>query len=132
MTLTFFDRQDPSNHLNGAKLRNQEELLEVLDALQNRKPFFCELVGENGYTLLLGIGPVWGFAQYSPGDGSTPYLMAVNPSEQECRDHVEFLTASTPTPVSKRYCVPLDTVTQAAAYFIDTGDRSPALLWEVI
>jgi hypothetical protein len=107
MTVTFFDRQDESNPNNAKQIDNSDQLLKLLTSLRNRAPFFVELLGENGYALLVGIGPVTGCIQYSPGNGTLPYLMAVgdsaiqNPSTKD-QDYVEFLTSDAPTPVSKR------------------------------
>lgn len=132
MNAEFFDRQEQSNPLNGAKIENGGKLLKILDDLRSREPFFCELVGENSFNLLLGVGRTIGCVQYSPGDGSTPYLMAVATGEQDSDGYVEFLTADTPTPVPRRYCLSFEIVKQIAAYFIETGKRSPEVSWEEI
>jgi hypothetical protein len=132
MAVQFFDRQDQTNSLNGARIGDREELLKVLDGLRSREPFFCELVGENGYNLLLGVGRTIGCAQYSPSDGSTPYLMAVATNEQGSNEYMEFLTANTPSPVPRRYCVPFETAKQIAAHFVETGNRWPSVSWEEI
>jgi hypothetical protein len=132
MAVQFFDRQDKSNPLNGATIDDKEELLKVLDALRSREPFFCELVGENGYNLLLGVGRDIGCAQYSPSDGSTPYLMAVAATNQDSNEYMDFLTANTPSPVPRRYCVPFEAAKQIAAHFIETGNCWPGVSWEQI
>ena len=56
MNVTFFDRQEQDNPLNGSLLVNGEDTLNLLERLKFRDPFMCELVGENGYTLLMGLG----------------------------------------------------------------------------
>ncbi len=132
MTALFCDRQELSNPMNGLRIKNKTELDEALEKLQSREPFFFELVGENGYNLLVGLGNTIGCVQYSRSNGDTPYLMAVAPSEQDANEYVEFLIANTPTPVSKRYCMPREQVRQIAAYFLETGDRSPDISWEEI
>lgn len=132
MVVQFFDRQDKTNPVNCATIDNQEELLKVLDGLRSREPFFCELVGENGFNLLLGVGRTIGCVQYSPEDGSAPYLMAVAISEQDSEGYVVFLTADTPTPVLRRYCISFELLKRIAAHFIETGQRSPAVPWEEI
>jgi hypothetical protein len=87
---------------------NQEktELDEALEKLGNREPFFFELVGENGYKLLVGFGKAIGCVQHSRTDGDTPYLMALAPGAWEAKDYFEFLAGDTPTPISQRYCMP--------------------------
>ena len=81
MTIVFFDRQDESNPLNNATIDQASDLVKVFDGSQTRDPFFCELVGENGFNLLLGLGSTCSCAQYNRGDGSAPYLLAVLPGE---------------------------------------------------
>jgi hypothetical protein len=131
MMITFFDRDDTANELNGTLIRDGARLLQILQSLQNRIPFFSELVGENGFCLLVGIGKL-GCAQYSRCDGSTPYLMAVapNPSSQD-QSH-SFLMAGTSTPISGRYCMPFETVMAIAGHFQKTGTIYPKLSWEAI
>ena len=68
MIVQMFDRQDAANPVNGALPVAPSWLLHTLNALRRRKPFFCELVADNGYTLLLGVGPS-GCAQCSRSDG---------------------------------------------------------------
>ena len=132
MTVLFFDRQELSNPMNGLRIKSKIELDEALEKLGNREPFFFELVGDNGYKLLVGLGKEIGCVQHSRTDGDTPYLMAVAPGEQDAKNYVEFLTANTPTPESKRYCLPIELLRQIAAYFLETGDRGPDVSWEEI
>src|SRR5712691_8300981 len=129
MRVTFFDRQEISNPLNNRSFSKALDLLEVIDSLRSREPFFCELVGENGYNLLIGLGGTIGCVQYSRADGSPPYVMAIGAGEQEGEGYVEFLTADTPTPVPSRYCIPFDLVKKVAVYFLETGGRSSQLAW---
>jgi hypothetical protein len=132
MNAVFNDFQEPCSPLDGATVRNREELFELLDSLRNRAPFVGELVGDNGYKLLLGIGPEVGSVQHSPSDGDVPYLMAVA-VDDHCKDeYVEFLCGDTPSPISKRYCLPFESVKEIAAHFLETGERSPAVRWEEI
>lgn len=132
MTVVFFDLQESSNPLNALRITNKIELDETLEKLRSREPFIFKLVGENGYKLDIGIGPKIGCVQHSPSGGNTPYLMAVAPGEQDADDYVEFLLGDTATPVSKRYCMPREQVKEIAAYFVETGDRSPNVSWEEI
>jgi len=108
------------------------EVLMGLEGLRTRDPFFCELVGENGYNLLIGLGGDIGCAQYSRGDGDVPYLMAVTNGVPDTTAHTEFLIGNTPTPVRGRCCLPFDVVRQIVAYFIETGCCDPGVPWEEI
>ena len=131
MITRFFDRQDESNVANGALIQSERQLFDLLNRYKSRTPFFGELESENGYKLLIGIGPI-GCVQYSPVDGRPPYLMAMTPSAETSRDDLEFLTGNTLTPVSTRYALPFDIVKKVAADFLKTGDRSSAVSWEEI
>jgi hypothetical protein len=132
MNVEFFDRQDNRNPLNGLIVSQKPFLLKLLDDLQGRSPFFCELLGQNGYKVLLGIGGTRGCVQYSRTDGTPPYLMAVSTDQDVSTEFFEFLIGDTRSPVPSRYCSPFDTVKDIAAYFQMTGERSPAISWEEI
>jgi len=132
MIVTFFDRQDSMNPLNGRKIDDRVALLALLDSLKGRPPFFIELVGTQGYKLLLGLAETVGCAQYNASDGSPPYLMAVVPRKESLSGHIEFLIGGTPTPVSSRYCLQLGVIREVAAHFLETGVRSPDVSWEEI
>ena len=73
MNVTFLDGQDNTNPLNGSVIQDRERLLEIFDRLRSRPPFVCELAGENGFYLHVGIGKL-GHAQYSRMDGEPPYF----------------------------------------------------------
>jgi hypothetical protein len=132
MIVEFFDRQERSNPLNAVKIDNAEQLLSVLGGLRNRAPFFCELVGQNGFNLLLGMSESRGCAQYSAADGSPPYLMAVSNEAGYNDEFMEFLTANTSTPVPTRYCLPMERIKKIAAEFVESGERSTIVDWEEI
>jgi hypothetical protein len=52
MKVEFFDREDRTNPLNGTELVTDVELSSLIEGLRSRPPFFCELMGENGFKLL--------------------------------------------------------------------------------
>jgi hypothetical protein len=95
-------------------------------------PFFCELLGQNGQKILLGIGGPKGCVQHSNIDGSPPYLMAVSENPEHQSEHVDFLIGGTLTPVPAHYCVPFQTVSEITTYFQMTGERSPMVAWEEV
>jgi hypothetical protein len=132
MVAQFFDRQETMNPLSGTTVRDEQTLDEVLDPLREREPSFCELVGDNGFKLLIGVGRDIGCVQHSPADGDTPYLMAVAREPADDDGYMEFLTADTPTPIPLRYCLPLQVVRGIAAEFVKTGERSRSVEWEEI
>jgi hypothetical protein len=124
--LTFFDRQDDSNPLNGRPIELDSELLEILSALRNRPPFLIELAGDNGYNLMIGIGEP-ACVQHGRSNGDPPYLMALGPHAEGSEDSAEYLMGNTPTPGARRYSLPFAVVEEIACQFQRTGERSSAV-----
>jgi hypothetical protein len=132
MTARFFDRQELGNALNGSIINNTADLRQTLGRLHNRTPFFVELIGDNGFKLLLGIGPALGCAQFSAVNGAAPYTMAVAPNAPDINGYEEFLIGDTASPVATRYCLPYAAVVDIAEYFLESGTPNPAVEWEEI
>jgi Immunity protein Imm1 len=132
MVVEFIDRQDKTNSLNGVKISTGAELSKIIDDLRNRPPFFCELFGMNDCKLLIGLGQNVCCIQYSPSDGSPPYLMATSNSETYDHDYFEFLIGGTQTPVPSRYCIPFDVMKRIAVRFVEMGLRDPNVCWEPV
>lgn len=130
MNAVFYDEQNTPNPLNGTTVIDRAELFNVLLNLPETEPFFCKLEGANGYELLFGVGQEYGCAQYSRKDGEPPYLVAVatrTADETECLD---FRFGNELTSVPKSRCLPIETVREIAAYFVETGNRSSITSWE--
>ncbi|SRR6266700_7313985 len=130
MRAQFFDRQDTGNPLNGAVLEDPEALRTIVQDMQSRAPFLAELIGTNGRTLLLGLGCSDGCVQFSSTDGTPPYLMAVRDNAEQGEQ--DFLICNTPTPVPRRYCLPMQRVAEIAAAFLEHGERYSDVEWEEI
>jgi hypothetical protein len=90
-----------------------------------------ELRGQNGFMLTIGWAGDSGSVQFGHIDGSSPYMMAVG-AEAEDSGFIEFLVGNTPTPVPKRYCLPIKRVCEIAEYFLLHGNRSNDVQWEEI
>jgi len=133
MNVTFFDRDDAENCLNGTVIYDNSRLYKILtlQSTQNRLPFFCELIGENEFCLLVGVGKI-GCAQYSRCDGEIPYLMAVSNERSSQGGCNEFLTAGIATPVRAQFCMSFHVVLEIATFFRETGGAYPAISWEEI
>ena len=129
--MSVYDRQDPSSSLNGVELSEGSELTEVFKAAEHRQPFFIELKGVNQRNLLVGLGETTGCVQLSNDTGEPPYLMATTDEPIE-DDYTEFLIGDTPTPIPRRYCMPLEIVREVVRYFIDNGSESPSVKWEQV
>src|SRR5262245_17125369 len=121
MKAHFFDLEDNANPLNGASIENLTELQNVLESLRDRPPFIAELIGDNGFKLMFGLGTEEGFVQFSSVEDDPPYLLAVNPNLRDSEGEFEFLCGGTLTPMEKRFCLPYDTVVKIAAEFVQTG-----------
>jgi hypothetical protein len=128
----FFDRQNTANPLNGTTICDSTELRRLLDSVSDRPPFFAELIGENGFKLLLGIGSAGGCAQFSAADGSAPYLMAVAEDGPKMEGEIKFLIGDTASPVPKRYLLPYLALVDVAAGFVSSGERCPHVAWEEV
>ncbi len=130
MTALFYDTQDRENPMNGAELHSGDDARRLINELGGRAPFFAELIGENGCKLLLGIAPNDACVQFSPADGSPPYMMAsVGYVPESVDDHVEYLIDDTAAPVPRRFCVPHATMVHIAAYFVECGERYEGVSW---
>lgn len=130
MKVTLFDDQDHSNPINGRVVESENDLMAVFDSLRHRKPFMFVLDGENGYSLVIGLGEI-GCVEHTATDGSGAYLWAVmNRPTQNTGPDLEILAAGTPTPISAKFGIPFDTIKDIARYFLRTGERSPRVCWE--
>lgn len=133
MKAQFFDRQDRNNPDNGMIITDPQLICAVIDNMRSKSPFFCELVGENGFSLLLGISDTLGCAQHSASDGSPPYLMATcGETDTDNDEFMEFLTGNTDTPVPMKFCLPMEAIKSIASDFIESGERSVSVSWEEI
>ena len=132
MKTHFFDLLDNANPLNGTSIENLVEFQNMLESVRDRLPFIAELIGDNGFKLMFGLGARYGCVQFSSVNDDPPYLMTVNPNLLDSEGDVEFLCGGTPTPVDKRYCLPYDAFVEILAEFVQTGERKPDVLWEEI
>ena len=135
MKTTFHDIQDESNPLNGSTLQRETDVSGLFDSLlkslKNRQPFSCEIRGDNGYMLTIGVSVDVGCAQYGSSDGTPPYWMAVG-SDRDEDEFVEFLAGDTHTPMPRRNCLPMAMIQAVTADFVTSGQRSRAVEWEEV
>ena len=131
MRVEFFDRENESNPINGSTFDSDAELLLVLKVLRQRTPFFCELVGDNGRNLLIGLGPELNCVQYSSSDGEPPYFVALGPNENAGENQdLEFFMGGQLSEVPAHYGLGPHLVDAIASHFLRTGERSPLVPWE--
>jgi hypothetical protein len=133
MSVIFQDLQDKHNALNGTRVGDGPSLHVLLDAMRQREPFLFELNADGGDTLTVGLASDVGCVQHTGSEGSPPYLMAVNEVvADDDQEFVEFLAGGTPTPMPKKYCLPVNAVEAIAAEFVASGNRSAAVAWEEV
>ena len=129
MRAQYFDLNDMTNPLSGRWLT---DLREVFERLHERTPFFAELIGDNGFKLLLGLGQKVGFAQFSSSDDEPPYLVAISDASAPAEGDVDFFIGGTATPMPRRLCLPISVIAEIAETFLLTGERKPGVSWEEI
>ncbi len=133
MKAEFQDMQDRDNALNGTSVSDVKSVHALFKSFSGRQPFGFLLIGDNGMTLTLGYSDECGTVQHGTSDGAPPYLMAVNEVvADDDEEYVEFLAGGTPTPIPKKYCLPVNAVEAIAAEFVASGNRSAAVAWEEI
>lgn len=129
---TFYDRNDPKAQMNGREIHDAEQLLDLFRSYRKGAPVLCELMGDAGYKLLIGIGRDVGCVQYSPIDGSPPYLMATGDNGARSNSFREFCIDGAPTQIPERHCLPMIVVEEIAIEFLASGKRSKSVNWEEI
>ena len=129
MKVRYVNGQDKSDSMNGVVIVDVDELTRLLDGRRNRVPFISDLIADNGFEMMIGMGRGVGCAQYSRSDGEPPYLMAVSPQRNMKNGHVDFLVNNTPTPFAARYILTFEQVKTISLHFLATGDRSGAVTW---
>jgi hypothetical protein len=132
MNATFQDLQDMHNTMNGICVHDEHSLNGLLDSLKGRQPFFFKLVAHNGFTLLIGLGPDVACLQYSASDGEPPYLMAIGDEVSDDEPFTTFLTGNTPTPVPRRFCMPIGRLKRLIEDFLRNGEWASGVVWEAI
>jgi Immunity protein Imm1 len=126
----YLNYQDKFDVLNGKPIDRKEQLAELLHRRRNQRPFVAELSGDNGFQIVFGISTDLCFAEHRRINGDLPYLMAVSPDPPRKQGDVEFYAANTPTPIPARNIIRFDELKQIALHFLETGERSDAVLWE--
>jgi hypothetical protein len=132
MSVRYFNYQDKYDATNGKVVAQRDQLSELLHRRRNQRPFVAELAGENGFQIIFGISTNLCCTQYSRTDGSPPYLMAVSPHPPMKRGCVEFFAGGQRTPFAARYIITFDELKEIAIRFLETGEKSDAVSWQVL
>lgn len=130
MNVSFQDLQHQDNPRNGDKLGDEQSVLALLDELvDTTSPYMCQFIGDNGFSMTVGIGRDSGCVQHAPNDGSPPYLMATASRTNADHHEMTFLVGDVPTPIHGRYFVPFELVKTIVAQFVASGERSEEVAW---
>jgi hypothetical protein len=132
MNLQYLNQQDDSDPMNGSVIVKSADLMELLDSKRNEAPFVAELRGDNGFMLVFGIGGGIGCVEHRRTDGDLPYLMAVSQHPPIESGDIEFLCGGTPTPIPGRNILSFAELKQIATRFLETGERSDLVSWELV
>jgi hypothetical protein len=131
MSVKFYDRQDEANAMNGKDFEMCETLIEEISNLQNRHPFFCEIVGKNR-KLTVGFGVPWSCVQFSQVGGEPPYLMAMEKGTRSDGKELLFMINNTVSSVPFRYALSKSTLRNIITFFFENEARSPSVEWDEI
>lgn len=129
MSVRYMNEQDERDPMNRTIIAGSERLSELLDERRSNVPFIAELLGDNGFQLMIGIGSAVSFAQYCRANGELPYLAAVPPQPRVKSRYVGFLMNNTLTPIPGRFILTFDEMKQIALHFLETGERSEVFSW---
>jgi hypothetical protein len=134
MRIHFQDLEEEDNPLNGKVFTDPDRLLGTLVELhQSRPPFMCELSGDNGFILTVGLGRELGCVQHAAKNGMPPYLMAIDPAHSGgSSNDLDFLVGGTATPIPGRFGINFEKVKEIVREFAGTGCRSSVVKWEEI
>ena len=128
MIVEFQDLEDRVSPYNGSQYSDAAKVVELLESIaMSRPPSMCEIIGDNGVTLTVGVGGKIGCAQFAASNGMPPYLMAVNTSDKVVdAGALEFCVGGTATPIEHRYCIPIRMVKLIVIVFVESGNRGVA------
>jgi hypothetical protein len=132
MNVIFKDMQKLNNPLNGNRIENVSDVECLFRSFVGRDPFLFELQGENEITLTIGFTDECASIQYSASSGLPPYFMAISDEAIDDSEYIEFLAGDTPTPISRRYCLPTVKAIRIVNDFVQLGIRSKGMTWEEV
>lgn len=130
MKVKFIDLEDENSPARNQLFEDADSLLAQVESANKREPFFCQLEADNGYKLLLGLGPTEGCAQYSKSSDSPPYLMALG--NNNTNTDQSFLISGSATPVKSKYLLSIANVKEIADCFLESGKTTDIVQWEEI
>lgn len=104
-------------------------LIDFLRQCKTEEFASAELLGENGFRLVIGIDGDLAFAEYSSQDDEPPYLIALSPTVVVDGMHI-FLVTNEGTEIHGRHCLAFPVFEEVVRHFIETGERTATVEWE--
>jgi len=89
------------------------------------------LQSKNFGEIVIGIGKVFGFIEFSGKSGEPPYLHLVDKHAKES-EHYEFDSGGTPTPIPSLNCLPFSQIIDIAVYFFNNKKLPKNIKWQEI
>jgi hypothetical protein len=132
VNVMYLDLEDASKPYNGQQIDRDDALSALLGSMHGRQPFLCEFCAENGFKITVGIGHECGTVQFGRRDGLPPYMMAVAEWHGDEKGFVEFLAGGTPSPIPRRFCLPMDRVRTIIDDFLKCGGMSSTVAWREV
>lgn len=108
---------------------NASVLIDFLRQCKSAEFASAELLGENGFRLVISIDGELAFAEYSSQDSEPPYLIAVSPTVVVEGFHM-FLVTNEGTEICGRHCLAFPVFEEVVRHFIETGERTAIVEWE--
>jgi hypothetical protein len=131
MNARFQDLEHENNSRNGQALHDGASVRALLNELRSTQPaFMCQISGDNGFNLIVGIDRDAGCVQHSASNGMPPYLMALSDDEDNDQREMNFLVGGTATPIDGRYRVTYELLAEIVSEFVASGERSNKVSWE--
>jgi hypothetical protein len=112
-------------------IQTEEDLRNVLGALQESEPQFVDLIAPSGDCLTIGIGGPLACVMHTQASGRPPYLIAIRDMENQ-EDFVEFDAGGTPTPIPVYQCLPYDEMVNVAVSFFYNKSLPQNVQWEEV
>ena len=95
------------------------------------EPMAGELTHPNGFMLTICTDGELATVQFSNTDGEPPYLVALSPLQIVEGSHI-FIVTTSDTEIDSKHCLSRTVFEDIACYFLETGERSPAVAWEEV
>ena len=132
MNATFVDLNNNENPANGTVI-SAPNIRKCVRDFQCKTPSMFQLQLQSGVRIEVGVAGDMGCIQYTPANGLPPYVMATtslihSPTES----YVIFSVGGTDTPISDRFCLPIELLVIALEHIIIESKLFEGLFWEEV